>query len=216
MWKLLRKDFVLTMHPVTPFFLLLSAMVLIPNYPYSVVFFYTGLSLFFTCLAGRENRDIPYTLFLPVRRRDVVAARMAFAVCLQLAQLALAGLLGVLSQRLYPGNVAGLEPNLAFLGWGLMLYALFNAVFFGVYYRNVERVGWSFLASSVVVFAGVAAEVISTYAVPFVREVLDTKDPAFLPQKLAVLLLGVLLYLLSLALTYRSAARHFERQDVAV
>ena len=87
MWKLLRKDFVLTMHPVTPFFLLLSAMVLIPNYPYSVVFFYTGLSLFFTCLAGRENRDIPYTLFLPVRRRDVVAARMAFAVCLQLAQL---------------------------------------------------------------------------------------------------------------------------------
>ena len=97
-----------------------------------------------------------------------------------------------------------------------MLYALFNAVFFGVYYRNVERVGWSFLASSAVVFAGVAAEVIATYAVPFVRDVLDTKDPAFLSQKLAVLLLGVLLYLLSLALTYRSAVRHFERQDVAV
>lgn len=53
--KLLRKELVLSMHPTVPLMLLLCVMVLIPNYPYTVVFFYSTLSLFFTCLLGRES-----------------------------------------------------------------------------------------------------------------------------------------------------------------
>ncbi len=216
MLRLLKKDFLLTMHPVTPFFLLLSAMVLIPNYPYSVIFFYTGLSLFFTCLSGRENRDIPYSLLLPVRKREIVSARMVFAACLQAAQLLLTALFGAVRQQLLPENAAGLEPNLAFLGWGMMLYALFNAIFFGVYFRNVNRVGMSLLLSSVPLFACMALEVAATYTVPIVRDVLDTADPQFLPQKLTVLFAGLVVYLLSFVLTHRSAVRSFERQDIAI
>ena len=216
MLKLLKKDFLLAMHPVTPFFLLLSAMVLIPNYPYSVVFFYTGLSLFFTCLSGRENRDVQYALSLPVAKREIVHARIAFAVCLQLAQLLLVGLLGILRQRLYSApNAAGLEPNLAFLGWGLIIYSVFNLVFFGIYYRDVRRVGTSLMAASVPIFLLVTAEVVSTYALPFVRDVLDTPDPQFLPQKLTVLLVGAIVYVSSLVLTVRSSTFHFERQDIS-
>lgn len=68
MKKLLMKEFRLSMHPSTPLMLLLSAMVFIPNYPFVVIFFYTTMAIFFTCLSGRENRDIAYSLSLPVAK----------------------------------------------------------------------------------------------------------------------------------------------------
>ncbi|MEG2624491.1 MAG: ABC-2 transporter permease, partial [Clostridia bacterium] len=90
MKNLFYKECRLAAHPTSILFLLLSAMLLIPNYPYLVVFFYTSLAIFFVCLAGRENHDIFYTLSLPVAKRDIVRARFAFSVVLQLAQILIA------------------------------------------------------------------------------------------------------------------------------
>ena len=53
MSNLLKKEFSLSMHPVTPLMLMLSSMALIPNYPYTVMFFYMTLAVFFTCMMGR-------------------------------------------------------------------------------------------------------------------------------------------------------------------
>ena len=90
MKTLLYKEFRLASHPTTFLFPLLSAMLLIPNYPYYVVFFYTTLGIFFVCLSGRENHDIFYTMLLPVEKRSLVRARMLFAVCMEAVQLVLA------------------------------------------------------------------------------------------------------------------------------
>ena len=103
--KLLRKELVLSMHPTVPLMLLLCVMVLIPNYPYTVVFFYSTLSLFFTCLLGRENNDVVYTVGLPVDKRDAVKARMLFAALFQLLQLVLVAVLCAVRRRLgLPAN----------------------------------------------------------------------------------------------------------------
>ena len=56
--RLLQKELRLAMHPASVGFLLLSALLLIPNYPYYVTFFYTSLGVFFICLGGRENKDV--------------------------------------------------------------------------------------------------------------------------------------------------------------
>ena len=74
MGKLMKKELKLAMHPTAPMFLALSAMLLIPNYPYYVIFFYTSLAVFFICLTGRENHDIFFTMLLPVSKKDVVKA----------------------------------------------------------------------------------------------------------------------------------------------
>ena len=50
MKTLLYKQLKLVCHPMTPVFCLFGVMVLIPNYPYSVTFFYVTLGLFFTFL----------------------------------------------------------------------------------------------------------------------------------------------------------------------
>ena len=47
MKNLMRKELLLAMHPASMLFLLLSAMLLIPNYPYYVICFYTCLGTFF-------------------------------------------------------------------------------------------------------------------------------------------------------------------------
>ena len=53
MKALLYKEFRLVCHPMTPIFCLFGIMVIIPNYPYTVIFFYVTLGLFFSFLNMR-------------------------------------------------------------------------------------------------------------------------------------------------------------------
>ena len=87
MKNLLYKELKLALQAPAVLFLALSAMLLIPNYPYYVTFFYSTLGIFFCCQLGRENKDIFFTLCLPVRKRDVVSARFLLAVLLEAAQI---------------------------------------------------------------------------------------------------------------------------------
>lgn len=215
MSKMLKKEFVLAMHPTVPIMMLLSAMVMIPNYPYSVIFFYVSLSVFFTCLLGRENNDIIYSLSLPVAKKTIVKSRMVFTVILQLLQLLIMIPLCILRQNvMLEGNQAGLDANIALFGWGLIMYGIFNTIFFGKYYKDVNKVGVSFVVASIVMFLFVAVEVASTFAIPFVRDCLDTRDPDFMTEKFIFLGIGALVYLLMTVFTYRRSVRNFEVQDI--
>lgn len=212
--NILKKEIALVLHPTALMFLLLSAMVMIPSYPYSVVFFYTGLGVFFSCLSARENRDIAYTLLLPVAKRDIVRGRFALVMLLQLLQLMLTVPFMVLRHSLHiQPNAAGLEANIALLGVGFLLYGLFNLSFFGVYFRNIGRVGAAFVTSCTIMFLVVAAEVTASHAVPFVRDKLDTAGTQFLPEKLCVLAAGILLYAVLTLIAYKKAVKNFEAQD---
>ena len=110
--KLLYKEFKLALHPASVLFLLLSSMMLIPNYPMYVLFFYNTLGIFFICLSGRENHDFAYSLSLPIRKRDAVRARIVFAVILQLAQCVLAvGFMFVRRTPLQKRQRGGFRPR---------------------------------------------------------------------------------------------------------
>ena len=55
---LLKKEWKLVMMPVPLLFLLLSGLVLIPNYPYYVTFFYTTLGIFLMMQSARKPRPL--------------------------------------------------------------------------------------------------------------------------------------------------------------
>lgn len=213
--KLLKKEFALSMHPTVPLMLLFAGMVLIPNYPYSVIFFYSMLSISFTCMLGRENNDVVYTVGLPVAKADAVRARMLFTVLVQLAQLALVALFSALRAKIgLPANAGGLEANAALLGAGLLLFALFNWCFFTRYYRNVRRVGVSFVIASVLTFAAIAAGEVLQHVVPFVRDRLDTLDAAYRGERLAVLAGCAVVYVAATLAAGKKSIRLFEKQDL--
>ena len=215
MKNLLKKEFALAMHPTAPIFLMLSAMLLIPNYPYYVVFFYTGLAVFFTCLTGRENHDIDYTVQLPVAKRDVVRARFAFVLILEGVQMVIAVPFAMLSQSLpVSGNEVGMDANLSLFAFSLVLLGLFNLIFFSIYYKNVRQVGKAFVVSSSVVFLYIIVLETLTHMVPFLRDQMDTPDPQYLPQKLLVFAAGLLIFSLLTLTSYRRAVKCFEAQDL--
>lgn len=215
MLRLLKKEIRLAMHPTAPAFLLLSAMLLIPNYPYYVVFFYTSLAVFFTCLTGRENRDVHFTLLLPVRRADVVKARFLLVLLLEAAQMLTAAVFALLRRMLMDmPNAAGMDANLSLFALALVMLGIFHIVFFPMYYKDVKKVGKPFLWGSAAVFVYILLTEAAAHTVPFVRDVLDTPDPDFLPEKLAVLTGAVALYLALTALSYRCSVRAFERQSL--
>ncbi len=214
MRALLQKELTLAVHPTNLIFLGLSALALIPNYPYETLFFYNCLGVFFLCLTARENRDVEFTLLLPVPKRAAVAARMLAAALLQLAQAGLAVPFALVRNWMPMENQVGLEANVAFFGVAFLLLGAFNLVFFPLYYRDVGRVGLPFLAGCAVFTLLTCAAEASAHLVPFVRDVLDTKDPAHLPQKLAVLGIGLAAYALCTLLAYLRSARSFERLDL--
>lgn len=213
--KLLKKELTLTMHPTVPVMLLLGVMVLIPNYPYLVAFFYVTLSLFFTCLNARENNDAVFTLSLPVRKTDLVRSRILFAVIIELLSVLIAAPFTVLSAKIAPqGNAAGMDANPVLLGQALLLFGLFNLVFFTSYYKDISKVGVPFVKACAVSFLLVAADVCFCYAVPFVKNVLDT--PGFVPivPKTVCLLAGALSFAVLTLVAYTIGAKRFLKQDI--
>jgi len=215
MKNLLFKELRLALHPTAPIFLSLSAMMLIPNYPLYVIFFYTSLGIFFISLTGRENHDIAYTIGLPVSRRQLVRARILLAVMLEASQLILAVPFAILRQRLPIGaNLVGMDANLAFFGSSLLMLGVFNYVFFVSYFRAPEKVGHAFILGSIAegVYMLLAETLVHT--IPFARDVLDTPDSEGLAAKLLVLAVGAAAFILLTVLAENRAAACFDKLDL--
>lgn len=215
MKSLLYKEFRLVTHPTTVLFLLLSLMLLIPNYPLYVTFFYCTLGIFFASLSGRENGDIFYTVLQPVRKCDAVRARILFAAVFESAQLLLAAGCTVLRIRLIGAqNAAGMDANCALFGFSMLLLGVFNMTFFPQYYKNPAKVGKSFAAAAIVLFLGILLLESLCFVLPIFKGKLDTPDPLFLDEKLTVLLFGAIAYAGLTFAADKLAEHRFARLDV--
>ena len=213
--KLLKKELLLSMHPTAPMFLAFSIMLIIPNYPYYVIFFYTGLAVLFTCLNGRENNDVFYTLTLPVAKKDIVKSRFLFVSMLELLQIVVAIPFAIIRQNMnLPGNQVGMDANIALFGLSMIMLGMFNYIFFKIYYKDVSKVGTAFVWSSAGVFVFIGVAETCAHIVPFVRDYLDTKDPQYLGYKLITLGIGIIVYVLFTFLAYKKSVKSFENLDL--
>ena len=213
--KLLKKELKLCLHPAAIIMLGLTALILVPGYPYTVSFFYTMLGLFFVAQGARENRDVTFTLTLPVEKRAVVDGRFLLTLVLELCSLLLAGLMIALHNILIPQpNPAGLDANIALIGEGLFLFGVFNFIFYTGHFRDVSRIGVPFLAGSATVFLLITADVVLTYALPFWRDVLDTPDPQNMGAKLCFDLVCLGLFAAMTLASLGLSRRMFEKQDI--
>ena len=213
--KLLKKELSLCLHPAAVLMIFLGALVLVPNYPYAVTFFYMTLGVFFICLGGRENHDITFMLTLPVPKRDAVTARFLLVVLLELLQMLLVAAFVFLHGRILPEpNAAGLDANLALIGEGFLFFGIYHMVYFPSYYKDVSKVGASFVKSSVFSFLFIVLEIVVCYTVPLFRDVLDTPDPLHRGEKLLFVLACFVCWLLLSFLALRISRSRFEKLDI--
>lgn len=214
MKTLLYKQLRLACHPMTPVFCLSGIMLLIPNYPYSVAFFYVTLGLFFTFLNMREQKDIYYSALLPLRKRDTVRAAVAFTVLVELLSLVITALFCLLSAKLQPGkdNAVGMDANLMLLGAGFVLYGVFNLVFFICLYRSGYKVGAAYLKANLALWP----MMLLAEALPHFPSLvwLNRVDVRANLRQIPILLFGIAVFAVLTMLAYRRSARLYERVDL--
>lgn len=214
MKTLLYKQLRLACHPMTPVFCLSGIMLLIPNYPYSVAFFYVTLGLFFTFLNMREQKDIYYSALLPLRKRDTVRAAVAFTVLVELLSVVITALFCLLSAKLQPGkdNAVGMDANLMLLGAGFVLYGVFNLVFFVCLYRSGYKVGAAYLKANLALWPMMLLAEALPHFPPLMW--LNRVDTQANLRQIPILLFGMAVFAVLTMLAYRRSAGLYERVDL--
>lgn len=212
---LLKKEWKLVVTPVPLLFLALSALVLIPSYPYYITFFYNSLGIFLMMQSARENKDLEYMSLLPLRKRELVTARFSLIVCLQLLQV-LACVPFMLLRAGYAeiNNPVGIEANLAFLGFGFVLMGLFNLTFLPLHYKDGYALGVPFLLSSVVMLLAIGLLETLDHVLPYMKTVCESYAPEDLLRQLPVLLGGAAVYALETLLASHVSQKRFEAVDL--
>lgn len=211
MMTLLYKEIRLCAHPTSIVFAFLGCLVLVPAYPYTVIFLFGCLAPYITFVNARETNDAWYTSMLPVTKRESVRAKCLLIVFLQVFQLLfsvpfvlLRGALGI------PNNPVGIDATLAWYGFGLMIYAVFDLIFFPSFYKSGYKAGKAFIMASVPMLLGIiAAE--STAHIP----ALDWLDSnVHWRRQLPVLAVGMACYAAFLTLACRISQKRFEGVDL--
>lgn len=212
-FNLLYKELRLAAHPNLFIFTALGALVIIPAYPYGMVFLFGCLAPYITFMYGRETNDIYYTALLPVKKRDTVKAKCLLMVLAQMAQLLISLPFAVLRVYVLPnGNPAGIEANTAYYGFGLIIYAVFNLIFLTQFFKTAYKVGKAFLLAAIPATLGVVAMEAIVHFPVFAW--LDSMEPAIQLRQLPILLAGIIIYIGGMLIAYNVSAKHFEQVDL--
>lgn len=215
MKNLLVKEIRLSSHILTYLFLAFTAMTFIPGYPILVSAFFICFGIFQTFQNGRETNDVLYTVLLPVEKRDAVKARFAFVCFIQLAAFALFSIFTALRMTLLGGAAPYTEnpmmnSNPVFLAFILIVFAEFNALFVGPFYKTAYKFGRPFIAFITVsmITVGVAEALHHIPGLGF----LNTAEK--LPVQFAALFAAAALYAALTAYSCVKAQRRFDSLDL--
>lgn len=212
-FNLLYKELRLAAHPNLFVFTLLGVLVIVPAYPYGMVFLFGCLGPFITITYGRETNDLYYTALLPVKKRDIVKAKCLLFVAAQVVQLLISLPFAFLRVGLLPdGNPAGIEANVAYYGFGLMIYAVFNFIFLTEFFKTGHKAGKAFLLATIPATLGVLLMEVVVHFPQFAW--LDSVESAMLIRQLPILIIGAVVYAVAMPVAYHISARRFEHVNL--
>ena len=231
MKALLYKEFKLSMHYMCYLFIaLFPLMILIPSYPTAIGFIYI-LScypvLFLGANKGQQSNDLLFSTLLPVRKKDIVLARIFTVLFMQLAFIALMTALlplaiylqnGMIADAVANGKEAPVTPGLPLQAFGstvafaIIGYALADLIFFPIYYKH----GKSIVASTLCTILGFLTYLgIFTLGLPYA--IPDGAYIKFFTNPIVQIVALVVAVLVSFSLhyaNYKISAKRLERVDL--
>ncbi len=182
MKALIYKELRLAMHPICYIFVLaFPLMILIPSYPMGIGFIYVLTCypiLFLGANKGQQSNDLLYSTLLPVRKKDIVMARIIVVILMQITFIAVMSALYPLTrvintaimnsaekpeEYVVPG--LGLDSYVLLLAIAIIGYAIADLIFFPIYYKK----GKSIVASTLLTILGFVVYIgVFTVALPYV------------------------------------------------
>ena len=226
MKALIYKEFKLSMHPICYIFVAaFPLMILIPSYPIGIGFIYVLTCypvLFLGANKGQQSNDLLYSTLLPVRKKDIVLARIFTVIFMQAAFM-------LIMTALYPValNIAasikasdpekgavtpglGLNSYVLLLAFAILGYALADLIFFPIYYKH----GKSIVMSTLLTILGFVAYIgIVTIGLPYVPG-LGILNQLHIGIQFACLGAAIGLSFLVHYLVYRISSKRLEQVDL--
>jgi len=217
MRDLLYKEFRLATHLLTFLFLGFTAMTFIPGYPILCGAFFVCFGIFQSYQTGREDNDILYTVLLPVKKSDAVKAKYAAAVALQMTAFAMFTVFTCirmlfLSDTIVYRTNALMGANPVFLAFVLLIFASFNTVFIGGFFKTAYSYGKPFVIFIALNFAIIAiAETLHHLPGLGWMNALDFRSAS---EQLPLLLAAALVYAAATAASCKVSQKRFENIDL--
>ena len=228
MKPLLYKEFKLAMHPICYVFVFVfPLMLLIPSYPIAIGFIYVLTCypiLFLGANKGQQSNDLLYSTLLPVRKKDIVLARIMTVAIMQFVFIMMLCALYPLA-RLINENLSnvpsgkgssipglGLDAFVSVIGIALIGYTIADLIYFPIYYKK----GRSIVMSTLLMILGFVLYIgIFTIGLPFVPGMEWYKDGLSGNIGIQFIVLGVslILYVVIHYLIYRIASKLLEKVD---
>ena len=226
MKALIYKELKLAMHPICYVFIVLFPfMILIPSYPLGIGFIYVLTCypiLFLGANKGQQSNDLLYSTLLPVRKKDIVMARILTVIFMQIAFiLVMTALYPVAriinnaiaqsaenpNEYMIPG--LGLDSYVLLVAIALIGYAIADIIFFPIYYKHGKSIVMStlFTILGFVVYIG-----IFTIGLPFIPG-LDILNNLHLGIQFAILGAAILISFGLHVVVYKVSAKRLEMVD---
>ena len=226
MKALLFKELRLAMHPICYVFIVLFPfMILIPSYPLGIGFIYVLTCypiLFLGANKGQQSNDLLFSTLLPVRKKDIVMARIFTVIFMQIAFiLVMTALYPVAriinnaiaqsaenpSEYMIPG--LGLDSYVLLVAIALIGYAIADIIFFPIYYKHGKSIVMStlFTILGFVVYIG-----IFTIGLPFIPG-LDILNNLHLGIQFAILGAAILISFGLHVVVYKVSSKRLEMVD---
>lgn len=216
MKNIIYKELNLVMNPAIYLFPFLSALLLIPHYPYSVGVSYVLLGLFITFNIALANNDHLFTAMLPVPRNYIVAGKVFTVMFTEVLQLVVALPFALLSLFVINtgGNSVGLDANMTFFGVTLIEYSLFNLIFIPWYFKTGYKTGMPMLMAVTAYAVAVAVFETLISLIPVLHYALDGVSIATAGYRAAVLAAGIILYFGAILVSYKLGAKNFRKVNL--
>ena len=226
MKALIYKELKLAMHPICYVFIVLFPfMILIPSYPLGIGFIYVLTCypiLFLGANKGQQSNDLLYSTLLPVRKKDIVMARILTVIFMQIAFIlvmtalypvariinnAIAQSAEKPSEYMIPG--LGLDSYVLLVAIALIGYAIADIIFFPIYYKHGKSIVMStlFTILGFVVYIGVF-----TIGLPFIPG-LDFLNNLHLGVQFAILGVAMLISFGLHVVVYKVSSKRLEMVD---
>lgn len=214
MIKLLKKEMKLAASPLSYIFIVFGLMAFVPGYPILVSSFFVCLGLFQSFQSAREANDITYTALLPVAKGDIVRAKYAFCIVVELGYFILTSVavlirMTLLSEAAVYRNNALMNANLVYLGFVLLILGLFNLIFVGGFFKTAYKFAKPFVAFIVSAFVVVGIGE-TLFHIP-VLSALNAFGFEHIGLQVSVFMVGIASFALLTVVSMHRSIKNFEK-----
>jgi len=219
MKNFLNKEIKLCLGTINYVYLLFALMILIPAYPKYVGFFFSYVSLMHLFNNAMMNKDLEYSMILPITKKDIVKSRCLIVAVYQSVFILLTVPFAFLFNCMFTmGNVAGIEPNVAFYGIVLCIMSCCNYIYFVSFYTKASKPGLALLKVSIVfwilyIVVEFPIWTKDVFGIEFFQ-MLDKTDGKSQYKQLPFLAIGICSFLEGWVRTYKASYKRFEKVDL--